>query len=357
MNDDYAPDDELTAAIADDIEQDAEPGPEQEKPQDAFNAADIASGWTAWAKDHGGAALSTGFENLDKILDGGLRNDELYVIGALPSLGKTTFATQIGDRIAAAGHSILFISLEMSAHNLVGRSISRETLEFTLQMPNEEQMRFKQQRYENYKDDTGNEGLTYRNLADRVSVCQMTGGDRPWAGAMYNGAIARYQKYAGKISIVEGHGDVAVEDIETLIKRHQDKYKETPIIIIDYMQIIAGADPKESDKQRLDRTTTKLKQLGRDYQTSIIGISSLNRQSYSDPITLSSFKESGGIEYGTDIVIGLELTGVGEKKFDAEAAKAHNPRNITLKVLKNRNGTTGKCEMRYLTHYSYFGGK
>ena len=72
-------------------------------------------------------ATPTGFDNLDKVLDGGLY-EGLYVIGAITSLGKTTLALQIADQIADSGQDVLIFSLEMARTELMSKSISRLTL-------------------------------------------------------------------------------------------------------------------------------------------------------------------------------------------------------------------------------------
>ena len=70
---------------------------------------------------------------------------------------------------------------------------------------------------------------------------------------------------------------------------------------------------------------------------------------------MEAFKESGGLEYGSDVLIGLQLQGVGNDSFDVNAAKQKNPRDIELVILKNRNGKTGaKLEYFYNAMYNYF---
>ena len=49
----------------------------------------------------------------------------------------------------------------------------------------------------------------------------------------------------------------------------------------------------------------------------------------------------GAIEYSTDVLIGLQLKGVGNKNFDIDRAKSKNPREVEAVILKNRNGRTG----------------
>ena len=69
------------------------------------------------------ADKKTGFEQLDK-KSGGLYAG-LYVLAAISSLGKTTFALQIADNLAAAGHDVLFFSLEQSRLELISKSFAR----------------------------------------------------------------------------------------------------------------------------------------------------------------------------------------------------------------------------------------
>ena len=70
---------------------------------------------------------------------------------------------------------------------------------------------------------------------------------------------------------------------------------------------------------------------------------------------MKSFKESGAIEYGSDVLIGLQLKGADESKFDVDQAKQKNPREIELVILKNRNGATGKkIEYKYYPMFNFF---
>ena len=53
---------------------------------------------------------------------------------------------------------------------------------------------------------------------------------------------------------------------------------------------------------------------------------------------MEAFKESGAVEYSSDVLIGLQLKGVGTKGFDVNEAKRQDPREVELHILKNRNG-------------------
>ena len=70
--------------------------------------------------------LKTGFSNLDKLIN---LYPGLYVLGAISSLGKTTFACQLADQLAKAGEHVLYFSLEQSKFELVTKGLSRLTLD------------------------------------------------------------------------------------------------------------------------------------------------------------------------------------------------------------------------------------
>ena len=70
---------------------------------------------------------------------------------------------------------------------------------------------------------------------------------------------------------------------------------------------------------------------------------------------MQAFKESGAIEYSTDVLIGLQLMGTGADDFDVDEAKSRNPREIEAIILKNRNGRTGgKIGYNYYAMFNYF---
>ena len=70
--------------------------------------------------------ICTNFNDFDNALDGGLYSG-LYFIGAISSLGKTTFCLQIADQIARQKQDVLIFSLEMARDELMAKSVSRLT--------------------------------------------------------------------------------------------------------------------------------------------------------------------------------------------------------------------------------------
>lgn len=229
--------------------------------------------------------VSTGFTNLDRALDGGLY-EGLYIVGALSSLGKTTLVMQIADQIATQGHDVLIFSLEMARSELLSKTISRLTLQLNL-------------------EDGGSDQCpkTSRGITD----------GRRWGGYsdeeidLINRAVNEYETFSDHIYIREGLGDIRVQYPEDDPKAGQHKTKSiwesvnehvmvtgrTPVVIVDYLQILAPYNDRLSDKQNTDKSVLELKRLSREYKTPVIAVSSFNRENYNKAVSMTAFKESG----------------------------------------------------------------
>jgi replicative DNA helicase len=275
--------------------------------------------------------IPTGFNKLDIALDGGLY-EGLYVIGAISSLGKTTFITQAADQIAKAGNDVLIFSMEMARAELMAKSISRETFQLTL--PKGETWKAKTargitagKRYQEYKQE------------EKETIYK---------------AIREYAAYAKNIFIIEGAGEVGAKQIRETVEKHISITGKRPVVIIDYLQILSPYNERYTDKQNMDKVVLELKRISRDHKLPVIAISSFNRMSYKGEVKEEAFKESGAIEYSSDILIGLQAKGA-DKDINITEEKKKNPRDIELVILKNRNGAAGITLLySYNTLFNHF---
>lgn len=275
--------------------------------------------------------LSTGFPALDKALDGGLY-EGLYVLGAVSSLGKTAFCMQIADSLAKQERDVLVFTLEMSAFELMARSISRETF---------------------LGDKSKGRALakTVRGVLDG----RRYGAYGPRERKCLEEAKARYAAYAGHIWFREGDHETGMEEIRREVRRHIAETGEKPVVLLDYLQIVAPADVHFTDKQNLDRTVCALKKLSRAEELTILAISSFNRENYNVEATMAAFKESGGIDYSADVLMGLQARGAGSRSFNLDEEKRKDPRELELKILKNRTAALGNpVPLRYYPAFSCF---
>lgn len=278
----------------------------------------------------------TGFDTMDSLLGGGLYAG-IYVIGAESSLGKTTFCLQIADQISAQGTDVLFFSLEMSMQELMAKSVSRLSSEMAYR-----------KKMDKYLASTTRQILTG---ALRKSY-------KSEAVELLKEAFTAYKEKVGRhICIREGIGSIGVDEIHQAVAEHMRITGRRPLVIIDYLQIMKPVDMRASDKQNTDRAMLALKQFSRDEDLPIIAISSFNRENYNAPVSMASFKESGAIEYSSDVLLGLQYWGSEykdgesenerkkrmrqEKEARREEIRKGNPAKVELKILKNRNGRRG----------------
>ena len=273
--------------------------------------------------------VKTGFSRFDQ-LAGGLY-PALYVVGAISSLGKTTFIHQMADQLAAAGKHVLFFSLEMSRLELATKSISRRTAI-----------------------------MDFDNAMTSLKI------RRGYKSNLLVQAAAEYCKAVeDRMNVIEGGFETTVQYIREYAKQYAAQHDTKPVIIVDYLQILQGAQ-KGTLREAIDFNVVELKRLSRDLNTPVIVISSVNRSNYLLPVDFESFKESGGIEYTADVVLGMQLACLDESLFSDEKklkekrerikkAKAECPRLVKLVCLKNRyGGPDWTIDYKYYPRFDLF---
>ena len=157
-----------------------------------------------------------------------------------------------------------------------------------------------------------------------------------------------------------------MDDIVRTVKEYISETGVSPVVIVDYLQVIRPSDAKQTTKDAVDSHVRALKNLQKENDLIVVLVSSLNRQNYLTPIDYESFKESGGIEYTADVIWGLQLQVVNDEIFDQEkklkakrekirVAKRAKPREIEFVCLKNRYGESNyTCKFKYYPQYDYF---
>ena len=278
--------------------------------------------------------FNTGFDLLDETLEGGI-HEGLYCIGAISSLGKTTFALQIADYIAEQKQDVLIISLEMSRNELIAKSLSRETFNYC----NDHNLKI-------------TNAKTVRDITTKIRHKDFKDLDKK----ILDTAIQTYKEYSNNIYIYEGIGDIGAYNIRSFVEKHIKSTNRKPVVFIDYLQILSPYDVRATDKTNTDKAVVELKRLSRDFNIPVIAISSFNRANYKEEVNMSAFKESGAIEYGSDVLIGLQFkTSSNNPAKEIDILKTKDPRLIELVILKNRNGAVQKkISYKYYPKYNCF---
>lgn len=327
-----------------------------ELPLNEYKATDVLDYFQNMEEQPDTFEAKTGFycfDNMNKNLYGGL-HEGLYILGAISSLGKTAFCIQLADQISENGNDVLFFSLEMSRKELVSRSLAR----YTYKIKNEEGR---------YNEDLARVSLEIINSRIWKFL-------KEYQKEHIRKAIEKYKDVAKNLYIYEGRykGErIGVKEIKKITNEHYNRTGRKPVVFVDYLQILAPTDIKATDKQNTDTAVFELKELSRDLGIPVVAISSFNRDNYYEPVSMVSFKESGAIEYSSDVLFGLQYFGMDyddqKDKGNNRALRIHDlkeenekkqrerkPVKIQLKCLKNRNGNKFDYVFDLVNAYFYY---
>ena len=254
--------------------------------------------------------IPTGFRDLDKITAGFQRND-LIIVAARPSVGKTAFALNVAQNVATkTDENVAIFSLEMGAEQLVMRMLCAEG-NIDAQVLR-----------------TGSlEAEDWRKLTMAM-------------GSLSNAGI-----------FIDDSPGIRVNDIRSKCRRLQQEHG-LGMIMIDYMQLIAGSGskPGENRQQEVSEISRSLKSLARELKVPVIALSQLSRgveQRQDKRPMMSDLRESGSIEQDADIVSFLYR----EDYYDKET---ENQNMIEIIIAKQRNGPTGTVTLAFAKEYNKF---
>jgi len=240
--------------------------------------------------------VSTGMKSLDRMLSG-LQKENLIILAARPSVGKSSLAINIGQ-YAAVNHKIgvAIFSLEMGRESIVDRMISA------------------QGNIDNWRIATGNlepeDFEKYGIAAGELAEAPIYIDDTPGIGVM---------------------------DMRTKARRLQSE-KEIGLIIVDYLQLVRGRN-LESRVQEVSEISQSLKNLARELKVPVLAISQLSRaveqRGGDKKPQLSDLRDSGSIEQDADVVMFLYRPDDEDRE------------NYKLILAKHRNGPTGEISMYF----------
>lgn len=226
--------------------------------------------WTALENGSVLPGMPTHLPTLDEALGGGLKPGKVIVLGARPSIGKTSLATQILLNVAADGHPVLLLSQEMQAGDLADRAAA--------------------------------------NLG-RVNLGALTTGrfaDDDWS------RVTEAAEAAGRLPVyIDDQPALTLLDIRAKARRVQQRHG-LKVLAIDYLQLCASTGRQDTRHHQIEQLSRGLKQLAKELNVCVLLLSQVNRQSTQradgEP-TLADLKESGAVEEDADTVIFLHPKG------------------------------------------------
>ncbi|MDF0728509.1 replicative DNA helicase [Cytobacillus sp. S13-E01] len=253
--------------------------------------------------------IPTGFTELDRMTAGFQRND-LIIVAARPSVGKTAFALNIAQNVATkTDENVAIFSLEMGAEQLVMRMLCAE----------------------------GN--INAQNLRTGALTAEDWSKLTMAMGSLSNSGI-----------FIDDTPGIRISDIRSKCRRLK---QETGLgmILIDYLQLIQGSGRSgENRQQEVSEISRSLKELARELKVPVIALSQLSRgveQRQDKRPMMSDIRESGSIEQDADIVAFLYR----DDYYDKES---ENKNIIEIIIAKQRNGPVGTVALAFVKEYNKF---
>jgi len=253
--------------------------------------------------------VSTGFNELDR-MTAGLQPGDLVVVAGRPSMGKTSFALNIGEN-AALGRKptpVAVFSMEMSREQLGLRMVS------SLGRINQSHLR------------TGNFG------------------DEEWS--RINGAI-NMMKTAP--IYIDDTGALTPTEVRARARRLKREHG-LGLIIIDYLQLMQVPGNKENRATEISEISRSLKALAKELAVPVIALSQLNRsveQRTDKKPVMSDLRESGAIEQDADLIMMIYRDEVYDQNTTRKGI-------ADIIITKQRNGPTGEVQLTFLGEYTKF---
>jgi len=254
--------------------------------------------------------VATGFRALDA-LTSGLQKQDLVVIAARPSMGKTSLALTLAQHAAIEHKAVVGIfSLEMSA-----------------------------------------EALAMRMLCSEASV----DAQKFRSGFLSNEEWSRLGKALGKLAdariFIDDTAAITVLEMRAKARRLATEQKQLDMIIVDYMQLMSGSSRRfESRQQEVSQISRELKALAKELNIPMVALSQLSRapENRTDHRPqLADLRESGAIEQDADVVAFIYR----EEQYN----KTDENKNIAeLIVAKQRNGPTDTVYLAFLNQFAKF---
>lgn len=257
--------------------------------------------------------LTTGFHDFDRMTNG-LQDQDMVIVAARPSMGKTALAMNIAEH--------------------VGVTLELPVLVFSLEMSRQQ--------------------LTTRLVCSRARVNLQKVRDGFLGERDFPALTAAASKLAqSKIKIIDDSNLY----IDALIARSRRAKAQTGVrlIVVDYLQLLHARGFKPSERQQeVAHISSALKNLAKSLKIPVIVISQLNRQPESrngGKPRLSDLRESGSIEQDGDLIALLVRPEVYE---DNEERRHELAGEAELVIAKQRNGPVGEVALTFLKEFTRF---
>jgi replicative DNA helicase len=250
--------------------------------------------------------IATGFDDLDRVLEGGPGRGNLVIIAARPSMGKTALAVNIACNVAGRGLTALVLSMEMQNGELLDRALA---------------------------------------TVGSIPLAHLR------SGQMVQAEWARFVEANARISEMGLYLDdqPALTLLDVCGKARQVKRRHgLDLLVVDYLQLMSGdGNARDNRNAQVEAISRGLKALAKELDCPVLALSQLNRNGARERPQLTDLRDSGAIEQDADIVVFVHRDEVGNPN-------SHLRGFADLFVAKNRQGAIDDVMLEYEGLYTRF---
>jgi replicative DNA helicase len=148
---------------------------------------------------------------------------------------------------------------------------------------------------------------------------------------------------------IDDSGQLNIHELRAKARRLHSRHT-LGLIVVDYLQLVSGTDPRVQREQQISEISRGLKAMAKELRVPVIVLSQLNRESEREKREprLSDLRESGAIEQDADIVLLLA------KPSEATDGTQVAGNEADLIIAKQRNGPVGKVRLTFTREYTRF---
>lgn len=266
--------------------------------------------------------IATGFDLLDRVLDGGLRIHDLFLLGGGPGVGKTIAALQMARHAARAGRVAVYVSFEHDEAAMLGRLLVLElgTSATPATAPDVDRLR----------------GVVvaatngYRSLEDLIST-----------EPLLAEAAGRIDGYADRLWFVRGSG--AHTEVETIAEMLASTGAGSEsLLVVDYLQKVAVHPEPADEAEKVTRVVEGLKDLALRHQIACVALVAADQEGISgNRVRLHHLRGSSALGYECDVAVMMndKHRAVARSHLTYDTVRAETfHHQVIFSVEKNRGG-------------------
>jgi replicative DNA helicase len=283
------------------------------------------------------APIGLGFDLLDRLLEGGLHNHDLMLLGGSPGIGKTIAALQMARHMAAEGRTAVYVSYEHDTPTMLGRLLSMELGSLSQPHLDPELDRL------------------------RRVVVDATAGYRSFEEVLHSEpliaqAVERLDTYADRLLLVRGSGaHTTLAELAAVIENLPEQ--DASVMFVDYLQKVAVHPEPAEEAEKITRVSEGLKDLALEHDLAVVALVAADWDGLRAGRTrLHHLRGSSALAYECDVAVLLndKHRSVAKNHLAYDTVKAESYKQQVIFSLEKNRGGPAMVDIEYRKDFEHY---